>query len=582
MNFNSVSNKNWVSKKYNNQEALLISERFSLKEITSRLLSIRNVDLKNIEPFLKPTIKNTMPNPDDISDMNKAVDRMYSAISKKQIVGIFGDYDVDGASSTALLAKYLFEIGQKYKTFIPDRQKDGYGPSIDSFHKLINDGSNIIITVDCGTSSFDAVEYAQKKNIDVIILDHHQSDTILPKAHSIVNPNRIDDNSDLNYLCATGVTFMFLVALNKKLRESNWFKSNNINEPNILNFLDLVCLGTICDVVPLIGLNRAIVAQGLKILKKRSNLGLKTLYDMCEIQNQPTPYHVGYLIGPRINAGGRVGKSFYGAELLMSNNSQYVYEIATKLNDYNNQRKEIEKDLLIEASKIAEQNLKDPILVLSGNDWHEGVIGIIASRIKDKYNKPTFIISIKKDISKGSARSIYGFDIGTSIIAAVQSGLLEKGGGHKMAGGFSIQKKKILKFKDFLIKRIEKGNLFNSNIRNLYFDALLSPSSVNETFLEDINLLAPFGSGNAEPIFVLEGLKVVNSKILSNKHIKVIMSARSGDIIECIAYNSINSPMEPYLNKSYNKELNIAGKIILNEWRGKKKVEFVISDIATK
>ena len=580
MNFNSVLKKNWVLNKFNNEEVIQISEKFSLKEITSRLLSIRNIGIQNVELFLNPTIKNSMPNPYQISDMDTAVTRISESIKKKECLGIFGDYDVDGASSTALLAKYFNEINQNVKTYIPDRQKDGYGPSISGFEKLIKDGSKIIITVDCGTSSFEAIEFAQKKNIDVIVLDHHQSDINLPKAHSIVNPNRFDDSSNLKYLCAAGVSFMFLVALNKKMRDLKWFKTNNINEPNILKFLDLVCLGTICDVVPLVEFNRAIVTQGLKILKNRSNLGLKTLYDMCNIQSQPTPYHVGFLIGPRINAGGRVGKSSYGAELLASNNSKRAYKIANELSNYNKQRQEMEKELLTNVDLQAEKNSKDPILILSGENWHEGIIGIIASRIKDKYHKPTFIISLKGINGKGSARSIFGFDIGTSIISAVQSGILEKGGGHKMAGGFSIKKNKISELKEFLIKKIKKVNLATQTSNNLYFDAIISPSAINENFFYDINLLSPFGSGNDEPTFVIEKVRVVNCVVLAEKHLKVIMCGRKGDVLEAIAFNSKGGALEGYLSKSYKKELNIAGKITLNEWQGKKKLEFIIQDVA--
>ena len=580
MNFNSVLKKNWVLNKYNNQEAIQISERFSLKEITSRLLSIRNIGIQNVELFLNPTIKNTIPNPYQISDMGTAVTRVFESIKKSECIGIFGDYDVDGASSTALLAKYFNEINQNVKTYIPDRQKDGYGPSIYGFDKLIKNGSKIIITVDCGTSSFEAIEFAQKKNVDVIVLDHHQSDINLPKAHSIVNPNRLDDNSNLNYLCAAGVCFMFLVALNKNMRDSKWFEMNKLSEPDILKFLDLVCLGTICDVVPLVKFNRSIVAQGLKILKNRTNLGLKTLYDMCNIQSQPTPYHVGYLIGPRINAGGRVGKSSYGAELLISNNSERTYKIANELSKYNKQRQEMEKELLANVISEAEKNLKDPILILSGENWHEGIIGIIAARIKDKYHKPTFIISLKGANGKGSARSIFGFDIGTSIISAVQSGILERGGGHKMAGGFSIKKNKISELKNFLIKKIEKIDISSKTSNNLYFDAVLSPSAINENFFHDVNLLSPFGSGNTEPIFVIEKLKIVNSFVLADKHLKIIFSGRNGHIVEAIAFNSKGGTLEGYLTKSYKKELNIAGKIIMNEWQGKKKIEFIIQDVA--
>ena len=275
----------------------------------------------------------------------------------------------------------------------------------------------------------------------MIVLDHHQSDIKLPKAHAIVNPNRFDDSSELNYLCAAGVCFMYLVALNKKLRGENWFKTNNIDEPNILNLLDLVSLGTVCDVVPLIGLNRALVKQGLKVVKKRSNLGLKTLYDLCEIESQPTTYDLGFKIGPRINAGGRVGKSSHGAELLISEDPKKAYQIALDLEKSNKERQNIELALTEKINSEVKKFHNNPVLVLEGVGWHEGIIGIVASRIKDKYHKPTILISISGNLGKASARSVYGFDIGTQIIKAVQSGILVKGGGHKMAGGFTIHKK---------------------------------------------------------------------------------------------------------------------------------------------
>lgn len=580
MKFNSVLNKNWVAKKYNNLEVQEISEKFSLKEITSRLLAIRNINIENIELFLNPTIKNSMPNPYQLTDMNAAVLRVSKAIENNEVIGIFGDYDVDGASSTAILAKYFNRLKQKVNMYIPDRQKDGYGPNIKAFNHLIKEGSNIIITVDCGTSSHEAIDFAQKKNIDVIVIDHHQSDLILPKAHAIVNPNRFDDNSSLNYLCAAGVAFMFLVALNKKMRILNWFKKNKIEEPNMLDFLDLVCLGTICDVVPLVNLNRAIVSQGLKVIKKRTNLGLKTLYDLCNIQSEPKPYHVGFLLGPRINAGGRVGKSSYGAELLTSKNPEEAYRIANELSNYNKQRQDIEKKMLNNIMGLAEKRKQDPVIILDGKDWHEGVIGIIASRIKDKFNKPTFIISINGQNGKGSARSVNGFNIGTAIIKAVQSGILEKGGGHKMAGGFSLNINKIDEFKNFLFKQFEKTNLAKDSNNFLYFDAILAPSAVNEDFFQNIEILSPFGSGNSEPIFVLEDVKIIKSTLLSDKHFKVLMISKNGDAIEGISFNSQGGILEGYLSQKYKKKINVVGKITLNEWQGKKKLQFVILDIS--
>ena len=580
MNLSSVKGKNWIFKKFNSNDISNFIESFALTEISAKLLSIRKKNINDINLFLNPKIKNHLPNPLLLKDMKIAVERTFSCILKNELIGIFGDYDVDGASSTALLARYFHSLNQKIDIYIPNRQTEGYGPSIIGFKNLIDKEAKIIFTVDCGTLSFEPMDFAHKSNIDVIVLDHHQSDTKLPKACAIVNPNRYDDNSGLNYLCAAGVCFVFLVALNKKLREEKWFETNSIKEPNILNFLDLVSLGTVCDVVPLTGLNRAIVKQGLKIIKKRSNLGLKTLYDICKIESQPTTFDLGYKLGPRINAGGRVGKSSHGAELLLSNDPKKTYEIALDLEKSNRERQAIELILSEKIDLEAKKYHNQPVLVLSGYNWHEGIIGIIASRIKDKYNKPTIIISVKNKIGKGSARSIVGFDIGSQIIHAVQSGILTKGGGHKMAGGFTLKEDDIAIFRDFLINNFNKLNLTSYQNINLYLDSIIAPSALNEDFLNQINFLEPYGSGNSEPKFAIENIKVISADIVGNNHIKSILQGKDGTVFRGFLWNGVNTKLEPFLNKKNKKLINIAGKIRLNEWRGKKNIEFIIEDIS--
>ena len=580
MNFSSVSGKKWLFKKFNSSDVTKFTENFSLTEIVAKLLSIRKKNIDDIALFLDPKIKNLLPNPLHLKDMKSAIERTYKSIIKSELIGIFGDYDVDGASSTALLARYFLSINQKIQTYIPNRQTEGYGPNNLGFNNLISNGAKIIFTVDCGTLSFGPINFAQKLNVDVIVLDHHQSDVKLPEACAIVNPNRYDDTSELNYLCAAGVCFVFLVALNKKLRDENWFKNNNINEPNILNSLDLVSLGTVCDVVPLIGLNRAIVKQGLKIIKKRSNLGLKTLYDLCNIESQPTTFDLGFRLGPRINAGGRVGKASHGAELLISNDPEKTYQIALDLDKSNKERQAIELMLSEQINLEVKNYHNHPVLVMSGNNWHEGIIGIVASRIKEKYNKPTILISLKQNIGKGSARSVVGFDIGSQIIKAVQCGILQKGGGHKMAGGFILKKENIPTFRDFLIKNFEKSNINSSASTNLYLDSIIAPSALNEVFFDEINCLAPFGSGNSEPKFVIENIKVISANIVGNNHIKLVLSGKDGTVFKSLAWNAINTPLEPFLNNKNRKRINIAGKIHLNQWRGERKVEFMIEDIA--
>ena len=411
-------------------------------------------------------------------------------------------------------------------------------------------------------------------------MDHHQSDVKLPKACALVNPNRIDDTSNLNYLCAAGVCFMYLVALTKKLRDADWFKTQNINEPNILNLLDLVSLGTVCDVVPLIGLNRALVKQGLKIIKKRSNLGLKTLLDLCNIESQQTTYDLGFKLGPRINDGGRVGKSNHGTELLLSNDPKKAYNIALDLDKSNKERQAIESLLTEKINDEVKKFHNYPVLVISGENWHEGIIGIVASRIKEKYNKPTILISIKNEIAKGSARSIVGFDIGLQIIKALQAGILEKGGGHKMAGGFTLKRSNINLFTDFLISNYEKLKINTSDVKNLYLDSMIAPSALNEDFYNDINILSPFGSGNNEPKFVIENLKVINSNYVGQNHIKSILKGKDGTIIMSFAINAKGTALESFLNKDNKKLFNAAGRMSLNEWKGKKSVEFFIEDIS--
>jgi len=580
MNSISISGKNWISKEFNTEELNFLKTNFFLDEIVAKLLSIRKIKKEEIVSFLNPTIKNILPNPFVLKDMDKAIQRTISGILKKQKVGIFGDYDVDGATSTAILGKYFKSLNINYEIYIPDRKSEGFGPNEKAFSEFINLGVSLIFTVDCGTLSFAPIDFAKNKNIDVIILDHHQSEIKLPSAHSIVNPNRFDDRSELNYLCAAGVCFLFLIALNKKLREQNWFKLNSILEPNLINILDLVSLGTVCDVVPLVGLNRAIVYQGLKVLKKKKNLGLKTLIEINNIESDITTYHLGYILGPRINAGGRVGKSTHGANLLLNTIPKETFKIASELNNYNKERQLLESELL---SKILNTDFKtnsDPVIILHGENWHEGIIGIIAARVKEKYNKPTIVISVTEGVGKGSARSIYGFDIGSAVIGAVQNELLVKGGGHKMAAGFTINMNKINQFKEFIFKKFRSVNINLDEKKNYYFDTEIAPSAVNINFFEKVNLLAPFGSGNTEPRFIINNLKVLNSKIIGEKHIKSVLLGSDSTVIKTISFNSTGTELGVYLLKKNMKNFNIAGKLSLNEWRGQKNVEFIIDDIS--
>jgi single-stranded-DNA-specific exonuclease len=580
MNQISVSGKNWISKEFSSEEILFFKTNFFLDEIVAKLLSIRKIKKEEVKFFLEPSIKSILPNPYILKDMDKAIERTESAIINVEKIGIFGDYDVDGATSTAILGKYFELLNIPFEIYIPDRKKEGFGPNEKAFLEFINLGVNLIFTVDCGTLSYTPIDFAKKNKVDVIILDHHQSEIKLPAAHSIVNPNRFDDRSELNYLCAAGVCFMFLVALNKRLRDQNWFLNNSIIEPDLMDILDLVSLGTVCDVVPLIGINRAFVRQGLKVLKKKNNLGLKTLIEVCNIEKTITAHDLGYALGPRINAGGRVGKSTHGANLLLNHNPKRAFKLAADLNTYNEERKILEHELLNKILNTDYKNNTDPVVILYGENWHEGIIGIIASRVKEKFNKPTIIISVNNGIGKGSGRSINGFDLGSVIIGAVQSGLLAKGGGHKMAAGFTINMDKIVEFKEFVFRKFKSVNINLEEKKNYYYDVEIAPSAVNIEFFEKINLLAPFGSGNPEPRFIIKDLKLVNSKIVADKHIKIVLVGSDSTILKAISFNSVESQLGTHLLKKNIKPLNIAGKLSLNEWRGQRNVEFIIDDIS--
>jgi single-stranded-DNA-specific exonuclease len=580
MNSVSVRGKNWILKEFNSEDINFFKTNFFLDEIVAKLLSIRKIKKDEVKYFLEPTIKNILPNPFILKDMDKAINRTIEAIKNKEKIGIFGDYDVDGATSTAILGQYFRSLKINYEIHIPDRKTEGFGPNEEAFKKFIDKGVNLIFTVDCGTLSFNPINFAKNKNIDVIILDHHQSEIKLPDAHSIVNPNRFDDRSELNYLCAAGVCFLFLIALNKRLRDGNWFKSVNIEEPNLINILDLVSLGTVCDVVPLVGLNRAIVHQGLKILKKKNNLGIKTLIELNDIENNITAYHLGYVLGPRINAGGRVGKSTHGANLLLNRNPQETFKLASELNNYNKERQILEAELLNKILNSINHDSSEPVIILQGENWHEGIIGIIASRVKEKFNKPTIIISSISGIGKGSARSINGFDIGSVIIGAVQDGFLVRGGGHKMAAGFTIKMEKIEVFKEFVFRKFKSINMNLEDKKKYYFDIEIAPAAVNIDFYEKVNLLSPFGSGNAEPKFLIQNLKVVNSKIVGEKHIKSVLVGSDSTAIKTIAFNTVDTELSAYLLKKNNKTFSIVGKLSLNEWRAQKNVEFIIDDIS--
>ena len=576
MSNHSIQGKEWVLKGFDKNLAEYISKEYDLDFLTSRLLANRNINQKNIENFLNPKIKNFLPNPYNFKDMGKGLETISRHIKNKNKICIFGDYDVDGATSSGIMSKYLEQLNIDHFVFIPDRQKDGYGPSVKTFTNIINKNVNLIIALDCGTTSFEAIEYARSKNIDVVVIDHHKSQETFPAANAIINPNRIDETGDYYYLCAAGVLFVFLVGLNKILRENYYFNKAKVQEPNLLDLLDLVMMGTVCDVVPLMDLNRAFVYQGLKVASKRHNLGLKTLVDYSKIKKKLSTYEVGYVLGPKINAGGRIGKSELGYNLLTTNNAETAYLISSELESLNLKRKDIEKKIVEEAISITEKNNDEPIVFLSKNDWHEGLIGIVASRLKDHFNKPSFIISQKGEDCKGSARSIFGFDVGMAITKCKQLNIITKGGGHPMAGGFSLKSDKLEIFKSELIKLFLKLKK-NKDNNIIEIDSYLESSAINDELIEKLNHLEPYGSGNREPIFGFEKFKVSKVIETNNNHVKVVLN-KGNFYIDAISFNSKNKDLGNYL-MNFKKEFNLVAKVKLNEWNGKSKIELIIDDI---
>jgi len=580
----SVSKKKWVQRtgKVHNPDRIIsaIIQRHQLPEVIARCLVGRDVNLDDIDLFLSPTMKDSMPEPHCLKGMQEAVDTSVQKIIEGGSIGLFADYDVDGASSAALLTRFFKMLDIETILHIPDRVEEGYGPNNIGFSKLKAAGAKLIFTLDCGILAFEVLKKASNDGCEVIVIDHHMAEADLPKAKSIINPNRLDDDSELGELAAVGVCFLFLVALNRRLREIGWY-DKGLTEPNLLKLLDLVALGTVCDVVPLRGLNRAFVSQGLKVIGNRSNLGLRILSDLAKIEKKTDAYQLGFVLGPRINAGGRVGLPDAGARLLSSNNPLESLELAKILDANNSTRKEIEALVLEEAILQVETNhLEDSVLVVSGENWHPGVIGIIAARLKEKYNRPACVISLIGDSGKGSGRSVSLWDLGTNILSSLQSGLLTAGGGHAMAAGFSIEKQKINLLRDFLCNRFSERVELTGKLPELKLDGVLSVEGVKEDIIRALAVLEPFGSNNPEPIFGLPSVRVTYSSVVGDKHIRCNLKSSDGATLKGIAFRALDTEIGEVLLNHNNANLNVAGKIRENNWQGRNSSQIIIEDIA--
>lgn len=587
----SILGLNWQQKTFDERHARTIYQRFQLSEVLSNLLSSREISLDEIENFLEPKIKTALPNPFELGDMEKAVAHVIEAVKKNKKITIFADYDVDGATSAATLKRFFREVGIDVGIYIPDRVLEGYGPNSQALLNLKKNGTDLVITVDCGTVAFKPLEDAAAVGLEIIVIDHHLGVLEKPDAIAVINPNLLNEVFPHKNLCAAGVSFLFAVAINKKLREENYYVQRK--EPNLLNLLDLVALGTVCDVMSLTGLNRAFVSAGLKILKQRKNLGLREICDLAGLDEEPSAYHLGFIIGPRINAGGRVGKSDLGARILSSENESEVKEIAAQLEVLNKQRKEIEVQVLEEAVKALESGAggfktSDPVIFAVSKYWHQGVIGIVASRLKDLYNKPVAVIAIDDEGKRGKAscRSISGIDFGGEILKARLEGLLLEGGGHAMAGGFSVLPEKISELHNFFNQNLGEKIIELSAHKKMEFDIALDLPQVNIELLKELAKLEPFGVGNGRPKFILRDVQKLKANIIgkTGEHISGIFCTKSAvgfsGQIQAVAFRSVNTPLgEILLDPKFTKPLNLVGTLNINTWMGIEKVQMLIEDV---
>lgn len=581
-------------------------QHYGLPDALACVLAGRNIAPENVHDYLHPTLKKLMPDPSHLLGMKEGVERLVRAITAHEKIAVFGDYDVDGATSTALLKNYFSVIGHELMMYIPDRMKEGYGPTIAAFDLLIKQGVKLIITVDCGTVAFEPIAHAKAHGVDVIVIDHHLSLPELPHAVAVINPNRIDQESDCRNCAAVGVVFLVLVALNRALRETAFFSSTRVRgevgrggalvqpppqpspvsgggrkEPDLLQWLDLVALGTICDVVPLQGLNRALVSQGLKIFAKRTNSGIAAICDVARLDEAPGTYHAGFVIGPRINAGGRVGESALGSQILTQTDPAICAAIAQKLDGYNAERQAIEASVLEAAMDQAQAQHNNPCIVVASHGWHEGVIGIVAGRLKEQFGRPAAVISLAGGKGKGSARSVTGADFGAAVIGAKQQGLLLAGGGHSMAAGFTIAEDQLDAFTAFLNDRLSRAVADYALARAWTYDALVSVAAITPEWLEAIHQAGPFGMGNPAPRWVIPQARVVRCDRLKEKHIRAIISdVSSKKSLTGMAFNAVGTPLGDWLEQVGAQPLHLAGTVKANRWQGRESLQFMIDDAA--
>jgi len=564
--------------------ALAIAHHHALPELLARIIAGRNIETDAVEAFLDPTVKRAMPDPLVLTAMKEAAARIADAAMRAETVAIFGDYDVDGATSAALLARYLRHCGVEPIIHIPDRLLEGYGPNVEAVRALAERGTTLLVCVDCGTTSTEALGEAKTRGLDVVVIDHHQADEELPPALAIVNPNRRDDLSGLGHLAAVGLTFMTVIAVNRALRERGFWGAERA-EPDLLGFLSDVALGTVADVVPLIGLNRAFVAKGLIALRRRERPGHISLMDVARLSGPPEAWHLGFLLGPRINAGGRIGRADLGVRLLLENDPAEAAKIAAELDRLNRERQTIEQATLAQAEAEADAALgledKGAVIVTAAEGWHPGIVGLVAARLKEKFSRPAFAIALEPGgIGTGSGRSIPGVDIGRAVRRAVVEGLLIKGGGHAMAAGVTLRKSALAELRAYLEASLAVDVEKARRASGLLIDGAVTAAAADSELLAMIARAGPFGSGNPEPIIALPAHTISYAEEVGQSHMRVRLKSGDGAAVNAIAFRAVGQKLGLALRNSRGRQVHAAGSLAIDRWQGEERVQFKLTDVA--
>jgi single-stranded-DNA-specific exonuclease len=564
--------------------ALAIAQRHRLPEMLARVLAGRDVEIDAVEDFLDPTIRKLMPDPHTVTEMEAAAKRVADAAVRGEKVAIFGDYDVDGATSAALLAWHLRHCGLDPLIHIPDRLFEGYGPNVDAVRALAGKGATLLVTVDCGTTSHEPLAEARRLGMSIVVIDHHQCSEELPEVDALVNPNRPDDLSGLGHLAAVGLVLITLVAVNRELR-SRGFWTSEMPEPDLLGMLHHVALGTVADVAPLIGLNRAFVAKGLVAMRRRDHVGHTALMDVSRLNGPPEAWHLGFMLGPRINAGGRIGRADLGVRLLLEADISEAARIAGELDRLNGERRVIEQMAVEQAEAEALASLgieeKGAVIVTAAEGWHPGVVGLVASRLKEKFSRPAFAIALEPGgIGTGSGRSIAGVDLGKAVRQAVKDGLLLKGGGHAMAAGVTLRKEKLSEFRATMETMLADDVAQSSHLNELFVDGAVSARGVTPELAATLNRAGPFGAGNPEPVLALPSHQLVYADEVGEGHLRVRFKSGDGAIVNGIAFRSIGQKLGNALLAHRGQSLHVAGSLAVDRWQGSERVQFRVQDVA--